>query len=87
MFWLSGAFFPTDDLPKWADIAANLFPLFHAVALSRALTTGEPPDARRSTLASAEDLAEVLRDRCGLAISDGALAQIWARIEQAPERR
>ena len=41
MFWLSGAFFPTDDLPKWADIAANLFPLFHAVALSRALTTGD----------------------------------------------
>ena len=41
MFWLSGAFFPTDDLPRWADIASNLFPLFHAVALARALTTGE----------------------------------------------
>lgn len=41
MFWLSGAFFPTDDLPRWADIAANLFPLYHAVALSRALTTGD----------------------------------------------
>ena len=41
MFWLSGAFFPTDDLPRWADIAANLFPLFHAVSLSRALTTGD----------------------------------------------
>lgn len=41
MFWLSGAFFPTDDLSRWADIASNLFPLFHAVALSRALTTGD----------------------------------------------
>ena len=41
MFWLSGAFFPTDDLPRWADIAANLFPLYHAVVLSRALTEGD----------------------------------------------
>ncbi len=41
MFRPSGAFFPTDDLPQWADVAANLFPLFHAVALSRALTTGD----------------------------------------------
>ena len=79
---------------RWdgAPFSANLMLAFHApegrIALfNRALTLGEPPDARRSTLASAEDLAEVLRDRCGLAISDGALAQIWARIEQAPERR
>ena len=41
MFWLSGAFFPTDDLPGWATIAAGFFPLYHAVELSRALTTGE----------------------------------------------
>ncbi|MCK9493979.1 MAG: ABC transporter permease [Dehalococcoidia bacterium] len=41
MFWLSGAFFPTDDLPRWADIASNLFPLYHAVVLSRALTEGD----------------------------------------------
>jgi len=41
MFWLSGAFFPTDDLPPWATATANVFPLFHAVALSRGLTTGD----------------------------------------------
>jgi lipooligosaccharide transport system permease protein len=41
MFWLSGAFFPTDDLPSWAATLAGLFPLFHAVEVSRALTTGE----------------------------------------------
>ncbi|MDA0815159.1 MAG: ABC transporter permease [Chloroflexi bacterium] len=40
MFWLSGAFFPTDDLPDWAVIAAGFFPLYHAVELSRALTSG-----------------------------------------------
>lgn len=40
MFWLSGAFFPTDDLPDWAVVAAGFFPLYHAVTLSRALTTG-----------------------------------------------
>ncbi|MDA1010675.1 MAG: ABC transporter permease [Chloroflexi bacterium] len=40
MFWLSGAFFPTDDLPNWAVVAAGFFPLYHAVELSRALTTG-----------------------------------------------
>jgi lipooligosaccharide transport system permease protein len=41
MFWLSGAFFPTDDLPDWASISAGFFPLYHAVALSRGLTTGD----------------------------------------------
>jgi lipooligosaccharide transport system permease protein len=41
MFWLSGAFFPTDDLPTWASVTANVFPLYHAVALSRGLTTGD----------------------------------------------
>jgi lipooligosaccharide transport system permease protein len=40
MFWFSGAFFPTDELPGWAATASGALPLFHAVELSRALTTG-----------------------------------------------
>ncbi|MCK9486301.1 MAG: ABC transporter permease [Dehalococcoidia bacterium] len=40
MFWFSGGFFPTDQLPAWATKMAAIFPLYHAVAVSRALTTG-----------------------------------------------
>lgn len=41
MFWFSGAFFPTNDLPDWAATASGMFPLFHAVEIARALTTGD----------------------------------------------
>ncbi len=40
MFWFSGGFFPTDQLPDWAAKMSAVFPLYHAVAVSRALTTG-----------------------------------------------
>lgn len=41
MFWFSGGFFPTDDLPSWAETLAWFFPLSHAVTLSRAFVTGD----------------------------------------------
>lgn len=41
MFWFSGAFFPTDELPEWASALSTIFPLYHAVAVSHALTTGD----------------------------------------------
>ncbi len=41
MFWFSGGFFPTDELPGWAESLAWCFPLSHAVTLSRALVTGD----------------------------------------------
>jgi lipooligosaccharide transport system permease protein len=41
MFWFSGGFFPTDDLPGWAETLAWFFPLSHAVTLSRGLVSGD----------------------------------------------
>jgi lipooligosaccharide transport system permease protein len=41
MFWFSGGFFPIDEFPGWAQTIAWLFPLSHAVTLSRALVIGE----------------------------------------------
>ncbi|MEX2372996.1 MAG: ABC transporter permease [Dehalococcoidia bacterium] len=41
MFWFSGGFFPTDDLPGWAQTLSAAFPLYHAVAASRGLVTGD----------------------------------------------
>ena len=40
MFWFSGAFFPLDDLPRWAEVLAWLTPIFHTVELDRALING-----------------------------------------------
>ena len=41
MFWFSGAFFPFDDLPRWAQTLGWFIPLTHAVDLYRALINGE----------------------------------------------
>ena len=41
MFFFSGVFFPLDRLPEWVKVAAQFFPLTHAVAISRAVFTGE----------------------------------------------
>ena len=41
MFWFSGAFFPFDDLPRWAQILAWFIPLTHVVDLYRALIEGD----------------------------------------------
>jgi lipooligosaccharide transport system permease protein len=35
MFLVAGTFFPIDNLPEWARIAANFNPLFHCVELVR----------------------------------------------------
>jgi lipooligosaccharide transport system permease protein len=35
MFLVAGTFFPLDQLPRWAQIAGNLNPLFHCVQLVR----------------------------------------------------
>lgn len=40
MFWLSGGFFPLDNLPGWAQTAAEFMPLVHSVELNRALLSG-----------------------------------------------
>lgn len=42
MFLLSGIFFPVETLPGWAVVLAHVFPLTHAVRISRALTLGLP---------------------------------------------
>ena len=36
MFWISGGFFPLDDLPGWAQVLAWLPPVFHAIEIYRA---------------------------------------------------
>jgi lipooligosaccharide transport system permease protein len=35
MFLVAGTFFPLDQLPRWAQIAGNLNPLYHCVELVR----------------------------------------------------
>ncbi len=44
MMLLSGVFFPLTQLPVWAQAAAQVLPLTHAVALSRPLMNGLTPD-------------------------------------------
>lgn len=43
MMLLCGVFFPLDQLPAAAQVAAQLLPLTHAVALARPLVNGEVP--------------------------------------------
>jgi lipooligosaccharide transport system permease protein len=40
MFWFGGAFFPFDELPKWAQIAGWFIPLTHVVNLYRGFLGG-----------------------------------------------
>lgn len=42
MFLFSGVFFPLDNVPAWANSLAQLLPLTHVVAISRALVRGAP---------------------------------------------
>jgi len=44
MMLLCGVFFPLEQLPALAQAAAQVLPLTHAVALSRPLMNGVPPD-------------------------------------------
>lgn len=52
MFLLSGIFFPVEQLPEWAQYLSNLFPLTHAVSISRALTLGYPQWALLGNMAA-----------------------------------
>jgi lipooligosaccharide transport system permease protein len=45
LFLFSGTFFPTANLPGWLRPVAPLSPLYHAVELMRAATTGISPGA------------------------------------------
>ncbi len=40
MFLFSGIFFPLDKMPPWVGVAAQVMPLTHVVAISRALVRG-----------------------------------------------
>jgi lipooligosaccharide transport system permease protein len=42
MFLFSGVFFPLDRAPSWAATLAQVLPLTHVVAISRALVRGAP---------------------------------------------
>jgi lipooligosaccharide transport system permease protein len=41
MFWLSGGFFPLENLPDWSQRAAWFMPLVHSVELNRAALSGD----------------------------------------------
>jgi len=41
LFLFSGTFFPISQLPGWLQAAAEITPLYHGVALCRALTLGQ----------------------------------------------
>jgi lipooligosaccharide transport system permease protein len=45
MMMLSGVFFPTDQLPVAVQVAAQILPLSHGVALTRPLLLGEIPQS------------------------------------------
>ena len=45
LFLFSGTFFPTSRLPDWLQPVSWLSPLWHAVELCRAATTGSQPSA------------------------------------------
>jgi lipooligosaccharide transport system permease protein len=45
LFLFSGTFFPTSRLPDWMQPVSWLSPLWHAVELCRAATTGSAPSA------------------------------------------
>jgi lipooligosaccharide transport system permease protein len=45
MMMLSGVFFPADQLPAVVQLAAQLLPLSHGVALARPLLLGEIPQS------------------------------------------
>jgi lipooligosaccharide transport system permease protein len=45
LFLFSGTFFPISQLPGWAQPLAQLSPLYHAVELARAATTGHAQSA------------------------------------------
>jgi lipooligosaccharide transport system permease protein len=45
MMLASGVFFPVEQLPVWLQVAAEVLPLTHAVALARPLMSGAVPDA------------------------------------------
>ena len=40
-FWLSGAFFPLDEMPGWVEVIAWFTPAYHVVRPYRALSSGE----------------------------------------------
>ena len=40
LFLLAGTFFPIDELPEWAQVLANLNPLYHTVELVRGAVFG-----------------------------------------------
>ena len=48
LFLVAGTFFPIDELPEWAQVLANLNPLYHLVELVRHAAFGfEPADILR----------------------------------------
>lgn len=40
-FWLSGAFFPLDEMPGWVEVIAWFTPAYHVVTIYRELASGE----------------------------------------------
>jgi lipooligosaccharide transport system permease protein len=45
LFLVAGTFFPIDGLPEWAQVAAQLNPLYHLVQLVRDAIFGFEPGA------------------------------------------
>lgn len=50
MFLLSGTFFPVEQLPLAAEVAAQVLPLYHAVELARWAMLGTTPDLPTAVL-------------------------------------
>jgi lipooligosaccharide transport system permease protein len=40
-FWLSGAFFPLDEMPGWVEVVAWFTPAYHVVEVYRSLSAGD----------------------------------------------
>jgi lipooligosaccharide transport system permease protein len=67
LFLFSGTFFPVAQLPGWLQVVAEATPLYHGVALCRALTLGQlaagPDLAHAAYLAALTVLGSVLAGR------------------------
>jgi lipooligosaccharide transport system permease protein len=67
LFLFSGTFFPVTQLPGWLQVVAEATPLYHGVALCRALTLGQvavgPDIAHAAYLAVLTALGFVLAGR------------------------
>lgn len=59
MYWLSGTFYRTEDFGRWAEVAQQLSPAYHAVSLARAAAGTEGATFDATSLVNAAMLVAI----------------------------